>query len=213
MIPRNELGVIVEFSRMATEAGFEILEISAAYPDAIIRKDGRDYRVEFEYKLSNFYQHGHDPRQCDLVICWENDDQGFILPVIALNLDDWQATHLELPDEWMRELAYWKYKAREADNWKRRALIAEGKLTLRGDRRAAHKSTDSKDAIKPSNGPPPGDGWRIEVFRGGEYYQWRRGSGENRQCVYGGKFTDLTPEQQAAYHANRKSYSRTKEAE
>jgi len=54
-----------------------------------------------------------------------------------------------------------------------------------------------------------GTGWRIEVTRNGKYWQWRRGSGRNRESRYGGKFSMLDPSRQAAYYENRKTHART----
>jgi hypothetical protein len=45
-------------------------------------------------------------------------------------------------------------------------------------------------------------GWRIEVTGGGKYWQWRRGSGKNRQSRYGGKFRDLSEARKEAYRKN-----------
>ncbi|MCQ3973966.1 MAG: hypothetical protein DPW09_11015 [Anaerolineae bacterium] len=85
MIPRNEMGVIVLFTQEASAAGFEIVEIQSAFPDAIIKHKGQTYRAEFEYKSSNCIHHRHDPRLCDIVICWENDIPDAFLPVIVLS--------------------------------------------------------------------------------------------------------------------------------
>jgi hypothetical protein len=30
-------------------------------------------RIEFEYQSRNFRQHGHDPDQCDVIVCWEDN--------------------------------------------------------------------------------------------------------------------------------------------
>lgn len=115
---RNEMGVIVVFATQAKEAGFEVVDIGEAYPDAIIRRDGLEYRAEFEFKARNFISHKHDPRQCDLIICWENDFSECVLPIVALSESGWQNTPLTMPTDAERELAYWKY----------RALLAESKL-------------------------------------------------------------------------------------
>jgi len=41
-------------------------------------------RIEFEYRASNFQNHGHDPGECDFVVCWENDWPECPINVIAL---------------------------------------------------------------------------------------------------------------------------------
>jgi DNA-binding CsgD family transcriptional regulator len=107
----NELGVIVEFAKNASAYGFEIVSISDAYPDAIIQKDGTTYRAEFEFKSSNFDMHGHDIRECDLVICWENDSPDFALPVIEISNPDWFTKPIVLTSTDKRESYYWRLKA------------------------------------------------------------------------------------------------------
>jgi hypothetical protein len=77
--PLNELGVVVLFGFYMQELGFSHLEqIRTQFPDAIGMQrlpDGRLQRVrlEFEYESKNFEQHGHDPKQCDIVICWAHN--------------------------------------------------------------------------------------------------------------------------------------------
>jgi len=75
LTPENEMGVIALFAAGCVENGWELLRIGSAFPDAFVRDtiDGKEYRVEFEYKASNFIQHGHDPMNCDLIVCWEDD--------------------------------------------------------------------------------------------------------------------------------------------
>jgi hypothetical protein len=36
------------------------------------RKEKR-IRIEFEFNARNFRTHGHDPRKCDWIVCWEDD--------------------------------------------------------------------------------------------------------------------------------------------
>lgn len=73
--PENELGVVSLFSMHHQELGFPfILSIQSAFPDAIVIDDERrPLKVEFEYRASNFIQHNHPPKGCDLIVCWEND--------------------------------------------------------------------------------------------------------------------------------------------
>lgn len=86
--PQNEQGVIVEFSQNCHKFSMEIVSIQTEFPDAIIRWKGKELRVEFEYRSSSFYTHGHDPRLCDLIVCWDDDYFGS-LPIITLSYDDW----------------------------------------------------------------------------------------------------------------------------
>jgi len=114
----NELGVIVEFARQMGQLEFDIVSIRSEFPDAEVMLQGEQYRVEFEFKASNFDVHGHDPRKADVIICWENDLPDSVLPVVALSEPSWETTDLTLPSDAEREAAYWKA----------RALRAEGKL-------------------------------------------------------------------------------------
>ena len=121
MIPQNELGVIVLFAQQTGTADFTIVEIQSSFPDAIVEKDGQRYRAEFEHLASNFQQHRHDARSCDLVICWENDWPDCILPVLALSEEGWQNTPLDLPTKTEREAAYWKQRALRAEGLRGRS--------------------------------------------------------------------------------------------
>lgn len=87
-IPQNEMGVVYLFSLMQSQLGCELIEIRQKFPDAKIKKDGRIYEVEFEFKASNFLLHKHNPRHCDLIICWEHDlkkEQELNVPVLCLS--------------------------------------------------------------------------------------------------------------------------------
>lgn len=123
--PENELGVIVLFAQQCEEAGFEILSIQAAFPDALIRRGDVEYLVEFEYKSSNFYQHGHDSRAADLVICWQHN-RDCVLPVLALSEQGWQQQEIVLPSQSAREIDYWKHRALRAERRPRRVRESTG---------------------------------------------------------------------------------------
>lgn len=76
--PINEQGVILLFAALCHDLGFMIEGIRSSFPDALLRKKNdkgtwTSCRAEFEYRSSNFKTHKHDPRRCDLIICWEND--------------------------------------------------------------------------------------------------------------------------------------------
>ena len=113
MIPQNEMGVIVAFIQQA-KVELEVISIGMGFPDAIIDYQGQKYRVEFEFATSGFYKHGHDPRKCDLIVCWENDVQDFILPVWELSKEGWLKIPV-LPTEDQKEAAYWKQRAINAE--------------------------------------------------------------------------------------------------
>jgi hypothetical protein len=76
--PINEQGVVLLFGMLADNIGFSVESIRVHYPDAIVidyraGKENRGVRkyVEFEYVSSNF--EGHDPKECDMIVCWEDD--------------------------------------------------------------------------------------------------------------------------------------------
>ena len=86
--PLNENGVIFLFSKIHDKLGINIEAIQAAYPDAKGRrktpKGWEDIWIEFEYKSSLFKAHKHDPKECDIIICWEHDWKSCPLEVIEL---------------------------------------------------------------------------------------------------------------------------------
>lgn len=52
-------------------------EIKPGFPDCIGRRfTGRGWErvaIEFEYNSRNFESHKHDPKGCDIIVCWEHD--------------------------------------------------------------------------------------------------------------------------------------------
>ena len=76
--PVNEMGVMVLFSMMAQQLGFVIESVQAGFPDCQAKievEPGRwqHFRIEFEYESRSFKLHGHDARQCDLIVCWRHN--------------------------------------------------------------------------------------------------------------------------------------------
>ncbi len=76
--PINEQGVIYLFSLVAEDLNLRVESIQQGYPDCTGLKykgNGRWERVkiEFENKASNFLNHMHDPKECDIIICWNDD--------------------------------------------------------------------------------------------------------------------------------------------
>jgi len=113
--PVNEAGVIALFWTQALAVGWEPVELGTAFPDAILRKDGGTWKVEFEFLARNFIGHGHDLRECDLIICWENNWKSCPLPVLALREKDWATTRLFRADVKDIQIEYWKNRARIAE--------------------------------------------------------------------------------------------------
>jgi hypothetical protein len=86
--PVNEQGVVFLFGKIAGDLNMYVEEIKQGFPDCIARRfvgiGWERICIEFEYCSSNFQQHGHDPTQADLIVCWEHDWQDCPLEVIAL---------------------------------------------------------------------------------------------------------------------------------
>ncbi|MFA5252199.1 MAG: hypothetical protein WC454_06410 [Phycisphaerae bacterium] len=89
--PLNEQGVVYLFGILSRQLGFIIEAVRTDFPDCegkrqIPGKQGRWERVaiEFEYKSSNFKEHGHNPDECDVIVCWENDWRDCPIEVISL---------------------------------------------------------------------------------------------------------------------------------
>jgi len=41
-------------------------------------------RIEFEFASRNFKEHLHDPKGCDMIVCWEHNWPNCPLPVLEL---------------------------------------------------------------------------------------------------------------------------------
>jgi hypothetical protein len=87
--PVNEMGVVYLFGAMAEKLGFIVTWIGTQYPDVEAFREvapGRwqRVRIEIEFLSRNFLQHFHNPAECDLIVCWENNWPDCPLEVIAL---------------------------------------------------------------------------------------------------------------------------------
>ncbi len=89
--PTNEQGVVFLFGMVCRELGFRIEIVRTGFPDF----EGKylydsskslwaEARIEMEFKASNFKDHGHNPDECDFIVCWENDWPDCPLTVIEL---------------------------------------------------------------------------------------------------------------------------------
>jgi len=86
--PLNENGVIFLFSKIHDKLGINIEAIQPTYPDAKgcrkTLKGWEDVWIEFEYKSSNFKVQKHDPKNCDIIVCWTHDWPDCPIEVIEL---------------------------------------------------------------------------------------------------------------------------------
>jgi len=89
--PLNENGVIYLFGKVTEDLHMYVEEIKPGYPDCIARRfTGKGWeriRVEFEFRSSNFKLHGHDPKDCDVIVCWTHDWKDCPIEVIELKAE------------------------------------------------------------------------------------------------------------------------------
>ena len=75
--PDNEQETVALFVRVMhmLKPSWCIKRLQGSFPDGLFydAERGVDVRAEFEYLASHFFDHKHDPKGCDLIICWEND--------------------------------------------------------------------------------------------------------------------------------------------
>jgi hypothetical protein len=87
--PVNEMGVVFLFGAMASQLGFMVTWVGTQFPDIEAIREvepGRwqRSRIEVEFQSRNFLQHFHDPKECDLIVCWEHNWPECPLEVIEL---------------------------------------------------------------------------------------------------------------------------------
>jgi hypothetical protein len=74
--PVNEAGVVLLFGMVARDLGFYIQEISAEFPDCILRRETprgwEELACEFEFDSRRFLDQKHDPALCDAIVCWRH---------------------------------------------------------------------------------------------------------------------------------------------
>ncbi|NLS96884.1 MAG: hypothetical protein GXX96_32510 [Planctomycetaceae bacterium] len=78
--PVNEQGVVYLFGMVSQELGFLVESVRVKYPDCEGKRccDAKQnlwehIYIEFEFRSSNFSEHGHDPDECDIIVCWIHD--------------------------------------------------------------------------------------------------------------------------------------------
>jgi len=87
--PINENGVIFLFGKVIEDLNMYVEEVKPGFPDCIGRRfTGKGWEkvsIEFEYKSSNFQDHGHNPENCDIIVCWVHDWSECPIEVMALS--------------------------------------------------------------------------------------------------------------------------------
>lgn len=89
--PVNEMGVSMLFAMMARDLGFILEAIQPGFPDCRAKMEvmpGRwqDVRIEFENDSRSFAEHGHDPKGCDMIVCWRHNWKGCPKEMMVLEL-------------------------------------------------------------------------------------------------------------------------------
>jgi hypothetical protein len=87
--PTNEMGVMLLFGMLAKQLGFIVLRAQAGFPDCEAMRqmeEGRwqRVRIEFEWRSRNFFDHEHNAKHCDLIVCWEHNWPGCPIEVLEL---------------------------------------------------------------------------------------------------------------------------------
>lgn len=84
-VPRSEMNVREMFGARMPEFGYWIIRSGDQFPDwLLVDKSGEYVYAEVEHRSSSFRNHGHDPKLCDLIVCWEHDEPEPQLPVLEL---------------------------------------------------------------------------------------------------------------------------------
>ncbi len=65
-------------ARSPGQLGFSVTHLQSAFPDCEALRQveygkWQRIRIEFEYESRNFLLHMHDPKGCDLIVCWSHN--------------------------------------------------------------------------------------------------------------------------------------------
>jgi len=76
--PVNEMGVVYLFGLLGDRIGYVVTRIQSEFPDCEAFREvapGRwqRVRIEFEFESRNFLLHKHDPKKCDVIVCWKHN--------------------------------------------------------------------------------------------------------------------------------------------
>lgn len=84
--PVNEQGVVYLSSKVAEGLNVYVEEVRAEFADCVARRfNGKGWeKVYIEFRSSRFQQHGRDPRECDVIVCWGHDWPDCPLEVLEL---------------------------------------------------------------------------------------------------------------------------------
>jgi hypothetical protein len=70
--------VIFLFGTVAARLGFVVMRIQAEFPDCEAFREvepGRwqPIKIEFEFESRRFAAHGHNAKDCDVIVCWQHN--------------------------------------------------------------------------------------------------------------------------------------------
>ncbi len=89
--PTSELGVVYLFGMLSDQLGLIVESLQPGFPDCeakrlvdMARNRWQRVRIEFEYASHNFHEHHHDPKRCDMIVCWIHDWPDCPLEVVEL---------------------------------------------------------------------------------------------------------------------------------
>lgn len=76
--PVNEMGAVYLFGMLSERLGYVVTRIQSEFPDCEAFREvapGRwqRVRIEFEFESRNFLLHKHDPKKCDVIVCWKHN--------------------------------------------------------------------------------------------------------------------------------------------
>ena len=74
----NEMGVVYLFGMLSERLGYVVTRIQSEFPDCEAFREvapGRwqRVRIEFEFESRNFLFHKHNPKKCDVIVCWKHN--------------------------------------------------------------------------------------------------------------------------------------------
>lgn len=119
-VPRNEEEVKRIFYKLEDTLSFRDVKAFVSFPDASAFYQGREINVEFEYHSSNFKKHRHKEKDCDLVVCWEDDDTSLKIRVLELSTlsENWLKMRNELMMKYAACLSEELDSVENKDNYK-----------------------------------------------------------------------------------------------
>jgi hypothetical protein len=74
---------------VARELGYMVEAVQTGYPDCeakrqVAKGKWERVRIEFEFESRNFRDLGHNPDECDIIVCWRNNWPDCPIEVVEL---------------------------------------------------------------------------------------------------------------------------------